>query len=493
MGLAHLVLVLLLAPPGATRLPAPDDAQENAARKALAAARADLNKGAWVALDGSLRDLTLHKPALVVEGLLDLLGKLPPSHLFLARRRLGGASTPEEFELLLGRDGLSGRDAVVQAQLLRALGEQLTKPLDWGPAAEELLGHRDANVRAEAVTALGRLRRRAALGAVLAAASDESARVRAQVPAALMRLAGSRTVGSIGGLLKDDSWRVRAAAARALGDVRTEAAATLIVEHIFVEDGRVREDLLASLTRLTGKNFALDLEAWQRWIDLRQGRPLVPAVPLVAQAPELAPRSGSTTASFYGVPTLSHRFLMITDLSGSMNFVDPGSYGDRPSGTRTRLDVTKLELARLIEGLAPPVEFSLLTFADGVKSWRPRLQLADDRNRKAAQREVDAYAADGRTNLYAAIEHALDITEAAVDSRSRRGPHAPDTIYLLSDGAPSLGELQDLRLLLEYVRERNRFLDLRFHCVALTTDRGSLAFLDALALDSGGKSTRPIR
>jgi hypothetical protein len=42
-----------------------------------------------------------------------------------------------------------------------------------------------------------------------------------------------------------------------------------------------------------------------------------------------------------------------------------------------------------------------------------------------------------------------------------------DTLFLLTDGAPSEGLIRDTDLLLQYVAERNRTLRLRIHCISL--------------------------
>ena len=99
---------------------------------------------------------------------------------------------------------------------------------------------------------------------------------------------------------------------------------------------------------------------------------------------------------------------------------------------------------------------------------------------RAALAEVGDYRADGNTNLFEALALAFDAAEAAIDSPLAR-PGDIDTLFLLSDGAPSIGKLQDTELLLAWVGERNRVLQLRIHCLSLTSEENCLLLLQQLA------------
>ncbi|MCB9897072.1 MAG: hypothetical protein H6825_03595, partial [Planctomycetes bacterium] len=66
------------------------------------------------------------------------------------------------------------------------------------------------------------------------------------------------------------------------------------------------------------------------------------------------------------------------------------------------------------------------------------------------------------------------------------------TVFFLSDGAPSAGEIRDPGLLLDLVTERNRELELRFHCVVLTNDLVGREFMTGLAARSGGQVVSPL-
>lgn len=397
-----------------------------------------------------------------------------------ARRILGGMSRPDSIKRLLKR-GLGHRNPVVRTQVLLALGEGRPADVDWVALAQQALDDNQAMVRAAAVGLLGRARAAGAVDRIVALASDENERVRCEVPGALARLAGGRALPVLKSLVKDPRWRVRLAAGRALADLRTQEAALALVDALEIEVGRLREDDVALLQRLTGRSLGLDAKAWRELFDappsdlFAQGD----AVALASLAP---PRYVTGEHRYYSISTTSLRFVMLTDLSGSMETPVklPGSESSEP-----RLTMTQRELERLLNSLSPRVNFDLLTFRDDAQAWHKTLVPADDRNRRSALTEVAGYGAAGATNIYAALTEVFDMAEAAMDSTVSR-PEDLDTVFMLSDGVATVGTVRDAKLLLQYVAERNRTLQLRIHCLSLTGEQSSRDFLQQLATLAGG-------
>lgn len=478
-------LAPVVAPAAAT------DTREEAARDALDNWDWALREQGLVLQHRTLRDLGAHDHPSVVAALLEYLPESEAALRPTLRRLLGSFAAPDSL-VALRDDGLGHRHAMVREHVALALGEGLPADADegasWGDALLPLLDDRHGEVRAAAVFALGRLRHAEAQAALLDATTDPSAAVRRQAAEALVRVVGNRAVNAIVPLLGDANWRVRSATARALGNVRTQAAAKALIARLELEQGRVREELLGSLSRLSGQNLGLNLDAWQRWLDL-SGKELVATLP---RESEREPGSTPSVARYYGVPTLSTRFVIITDLSGSMANVDPGGYRNLEGRGRSKLELTKDELTGLVRGLPSDVLFNLVTFADGVHSWQRQLVEASERNRARAQTEVDSWRAEGGTNLFAAIETTLDLAEEEWRGDRKAQGRAPDTVYLLTDGEPSAGAIDDMPLLLEYVKERNRELDVRFHCIALTSVRHPRDFLVGLARANGGTALTPL-
>lgn len=468
--------LLLLAP----AVPAGDAKLAKARCEALLAALDELPSPATLA---ALTSLATCDHPLAVDALLTVLAQGSPCFHAAARRVLSGYTSAESVERLVER-GLGHRNPGVRAQVLDALAEGRHPGVDWIGRAVAALGDDVAEVRAAAVTALGKGRRAGDLPAVVAAAGDPSERVRAATPAALVRLAPRRALPVLAELADDTRWRVRAAVIAAVVELRTREGTALLVGRLTREPGRLREDLQAALLRLTGHDYGVDPESWQAFLAqapddfLAQGD---------LRATGTAEPARQTVASYYGLSTHSQRLVMITDLSTSMETVDGGRY----AGTdRSRLERTRDELASFLDALTPEVAFNLVTFSDGVQAWERGLVPADDRRRTAALREVSRYACLGGTNLEAALSLVFDEADADLDTPRGNGP---DTVFLLTDGAPSLGALVDPSLLLAYAAERNRHLGLRFQCVSLATDSAAREFLAELATSTGGRSVTPGR
>lgn len=481
LGLVLLV-VLALAPALRAHTPA-DDATR--ARDAVDTVLESMRRGVDSEIRASLHDLAAHDHPSVVDLVLRLFDHEAPVWRPKLRSVLASFTSTASTERLLG-EGLGHRDEVVRAQTLLALGQGRPRDVDWITPAEAALDDPIASVRAAAVWALGRSRAAGRTGRILELAADDSERVRKEVPEALARLVGTRSLPLLRSLAGDPRWRVRLAVARALGVIKTPEAVEQLVDMLDVEAGRVREDVLLELRRMTGKNFGLDAGAWRRWLEIAPDDYLAAAdLSVLGPAPTMV-----STVKYYGLSTLSKRFVFITDLSGSMGTRDVARYSDSGGAARTRLDITTNELERLIEGLDPSHAFNLLTFTDDVDRWKRDLVRAEPNARKQAIREVLRYRADGATNVHAALVDVLDMAERALDAHAEVDD--PDTVFLLSDGAPSAGRIRDVDLLLDMVLERNRDLELRFHCIALTRDPISRDFLARLAAMTGGQYVNPL-
>ncbi|RKY22685.1 MAG: hypothetical protein DRQ55_00360 [Planctomycetota bacterium] len=478
-----LAALLLLTAPLQGREPDSGDASARAATRAFSDA---LARGLDATTLLTLRDLAAHDHPTSVDMLLDVLADASPSLRPSARRVLAAYQRPDSLERIQ-RQGLDHRDGEVRAQVLMALAAGRPPGVDWVGACYLALDDEYPEVRAVAISALGRAREQGALKHVIESVGDEAERVRAASAGALVRLAQRRALPLLDQLAEDSAWRVRLAVVRALRELKTRGGVELLVDMLAREPGRLREDVILSLVRLTGRNYGNHAKAWSAFL---------------AQAPDdylaegdaraMAPVAGSTqtVAKYYGLSSQSTRFAVVTDLSTSMDHVDEGRYKD--SARRSRLEVTQTELGKLLGGLDASVSVNLLTFSDGVEAWSSTLVPLDKRQRERALREVQGYRTRGGTNVFAALERVFDLAEASIDTPGQADA-APDTIFLLTDGAPSVGPMRDVELLLEYAAERNRRAALRFHCVILTKDRLAVSFLGQLAQASGGESVAVLK
>lgn len=122
----------------------------------------------------------------------------------------------------------------------------------------------------------------------------------------------------------------------------------------------------------------------------------------------------------FGVP--SGKVVFVIDLSGSMSCAFKLSTGQ----TFTRLDFVKHELAKTLTSFDESIEFNVLPYANKVIQWKAGLQKANKQNIQEAAQYVNQFSANGGTNAFEALAAAYNTPGV-------------QTIYFLTDGAPSVG------------------------------------------------------
>ena len=96
---------------------------------------------------------------------------------------------------------------------------------------------------------------------------------------------------------------------------------------------------------------------------------------------------------------------------------------------------------------------------------------------------VDGLEAVGGTNLFGALRTALEV--AGADGGDEFADPPIDTIFLLTDGRPSIGVTTDADAILEFVDDRNRSAGIVIHTIGLSGAQDAY-LLGELARRSGG-------
>ena len=297
---------------------------------------------------------------------------------------------------------------------------------------------------------------------------DASADDKPLPPPQTARLAVRAAISALG----RTTWRADMLLVRLLDDFRTvEAIPALIgVLERFrdhpeeVESGRLSGLLQFRvhelLVGMTGAVFPADDPASWRALWEREQDKLAVAP---QRAEQTAPKSGTSAQGFVGIPVEGTRVVFILDLSGSMEWpMDDG-------GARTRrLDYAKRELLKAIDDLAPNAMFNLVTFNgdDEAEAWSKELVVANKRNRQRFARFVDKLRPLGGTNLWSGMEKALGIKTLVYGNHYET---TVDEIFLLSDGAPSVGDVMDPVEILRLIQEINRFKEVRINTVFISS------------------------
>lgn len=291
--------------------------------------------------------------------------------------------------------------------------------------------------------------------------------------------------------LDHEAWIVQTAAARALAQLRVKRGIPAMIDRLGASKGRLTTDLREALRSLTGQEFRDNVELWTRWWD-EHGRDF--EVPTLAEVDEVASKIESEAGvTFFGINTSSQRVLFILDLSGSMNWStvsrdnpndDPGMPPDMPTGDEiSRLTAAKRDLRRALGGLRDEALFNLVLYASDVWTWQDKLIEMDDSRRGAVQDYVDALEAVGGTNIYGALKTGLELAGARPGDEWSE-PEI-DTIFLLTDGRPSVGVTLDPDEILDFVRELNANAGIVIHTIGLSGAQDAY-LLSKLAEQNGG-------
>jgi hypothetical protein len=273
--------------------------------------------------------------------------------------------------------------------------------------------------------------------------------------------------------LSDENWSTRLIALRALESRRDPMVLGPIIARMPQEQGRMAIEFGETLFRLTGQTFGPRASSWERWLASTPADEIeiVPEAELetIVAATEERKLRQISSAAFFGVRIESHRVLFILDVSGSMNEPMRAEYVGELG--RPRIDVAKEELAQAIQSLDAGALFNIAPFSGGVDSWLEEGVVgADDYSREDALVYIDRLGAAGGTNLYGSLEFAFDDPDV-------------DTIFILSDGEPSVGDIIDPQLIREAIAERNATRNVVINTIAFGAD---LQVLEWLAEDSGG-------
>jgi hypothetical protein len=212
-------------------------------------------------------------------------------------------------------------------------------------------------------------------------------------------------------------------------------------------------------------------------------------------APERKARGG---AQFYGIGTRSDRIVFVLDRSGSMRHPIPplepvsGATRDKRVPGGTKLEVAQNELASTIRKLDPGVKFAVVFYSHEVQAWRapPAMAPATPENKRKAIDWFLRLRPKGSTMIFDALDMALRYAKVG-GGKSATDPRGADTIFLLSDGAPTVAGTHELLrgpALDEAVRA---FLGANraFGCVVHTIGIGfehNRALMQRLAHETGG-------
>jgi hypothetical protein len=392
----------------------------------------------------------------------------------------GHASVEAQLGLLRACRAMPAELRVVA---VNALGKNPT--LETVPTLIELLRDVEPNVRIAAASAIGTAMQPHVDESIGKQATGSTLAQRDQAILKLQEL-----------LERDAIWQVRSAAAYALAVMRCKAVIPALIRGLEAELVR-KKDPWAMDVRLHRLLEGLTQQAVVRgsaapWKDFwaREGAAFTVQPKSAAGQP---PAVADQYEKFFNLEIESDRVLFVLDFSGSM--AEPITLKARttaaaPGQTTTKAALVVAELKKMIMSLPDGALVNLVVFSDDVRVWRqeggrPALVKIDDQARDDLLGSfLDGLRPSGATNLHGALDRALDFAGRALHDKYYSAGF--DTIYVISDGAPTAGAVTDKDEIRARVREANQLRRLTIHCVTFG-DQNDTAFLGGLATENGGR------
>jgi HEAT repeat protein len=383
---------------------------------------------------------------------------------------------------------------VALANAARVLG--LRGDAEAGPALVELLDHGHWLVRANAATALARIRPDGAGASMLARLRKEKApRTRIALIDALSDLRHGDALKEILVDLGASDWQVRVTAAHALGRLGLMEAVPDLVARLECDGGRVRAECRDALKRISRDDLGDKPGHWRDWWNRRKGRPAPPPPPEEPEVPGIPEEAHPTGTidpedpTYYGIRIVSERVGYVLDVSQSMSTVFRPTESlqkklRRAAAARPRLEFARDELIDSVSKLDPRAAFNIWTFHNVVVRWKKSPVIANAANRTRAVSFLGNLTVGKATNYYDALREVLGLPELGLPTP---GFHpTPDTVFFLTDGEPTVGDITDADELLAWFAEENRYARLRCHIIAFGDKNLNFDLLAGMAKESGG-------
>ena len=297
-------------------------------------------------------------------------------------------------------------------------------------------------------------------------------------------------------LVRDTIWQVRSAAAYSLAIQRCKAAIPAIIRGLEAELARKKDPwamdlrLHKLLEGLTGQTVARGAIApWQAfWA--KEGPTFV--VRPATKPGEEKPKA-DRYEKFFDLEVESDRVLFVVDFSGSMQepiTLRTGTTGAKAGQTMTKSALVVSELKKLIMSLPDGALVNIVVFSDEVRIWRSEnnrptlVKMNDEARDDLLGTFLDSLRPAGPTNLHDALARALDFGGRALHDKYYAAGF--DTLYVISDGAPTAGACTDKDEIRRRVRETNNLRKIAINCITFG-EQNDVEFLGKMAAENGGR------
>ena len=408
---------------------------------------------------------------------------------------------PEVLAWLRG-EGYKRAGKLARAALLRAFGARGDK--EAIPLCREALADSFWVVRANAARSLGQLGdldSKKALADMAATAANPKLRMAAMDALGLFGAEAADTIKVWESNLMSPAWQVKVATCDAFRAIGSTNAMDMLIGRLDSEGGRVQDEIHDALKKLSGNDRDMTREEWNTWwthvkkfgdIEKKSKEELEKE-----GAPAAPPTGGGTSArptikrpTYYGIKVYARTVGYVLDVSDSMKTgfeVSPdweARLGHALTG-KTKIAVAKQEIEFAIRDMDPRTRLNLYFFNSEVRAWQTAPVAAGTmgENAIAAVQNIDCKL---QTNYYDALRMVLGLDDGK-DPWGIPFCDTPDTLFFLTDGTPTEGEITKTDEIRTWFREQNRFARLKLHVITMGSMGVELEFLPAFAAENGGQ------
>lgn len=399
----------------------------------------------------------------------------------------------------------------IERHAASALGRLKSKAaIDW--MVKTGMKHKSWRVRSEVAFALGKTKKNRARNPLVKALKDKHPAVRSMAVDGLAALGLKASVADIKALLTDKAWQVKVASIEALVKLDGITAVGDLVKRLPQETGRLLSETDKALQKLTGQSFKGDAALWKTWYEANKAA-------LDGGTYKRPKSSPSTTVErpvknkFFSINVDSGRVLFVMDYSKSMRraFDRPQKKTDKRVATgskskkkldpesvsvpgETRIAEAKEQALKTMYGFPKEAQFNVVIYHFGVELLSPKMLAATPRGVKYMENKVLNEELGLGTNVFDALDLAYDLSGTYKFDKNYKAPI--DTIYFLSDGAPTSGRFANPRKILESLKHWNRTRKIRIHTILIRApaepgrgrgERRAIRFMRNLASATGGQ------
>ncbi|MCA8950902.1 MAG: HEAT repeat domain-containing protein [Planctomycetes bacterium] len=422
-----------------------------------------------------------------------LLNMLSTPGIRAAKQNQDQLDAAAVLRVLAGHKSLEAR-----AELLRACHTMPTElrvravnamaadaTIELVPTLIELLRDSEPNVRIAACNAIGTAMQPHVDETLGLQPTAETLAVRDQAIAALAKVAE-----------RDRVWQARSAAAFGLAIMRCKPVIPALIGALDKELGRTKDPwamdvrLHKLLEGLTGQSVVRgSIKPWREFWK-REGASF--RVAKAAKPGEERAKS-NRYEKFFDLEIESDRVLFVIDFSGSM--VEPITLQQTATGAPAGKELTKAqlvvqELKKMIMSFPDGAMLNIIVFSDDIRIWRSEagrptlVKIDDDARDDLLGSFLDGLRPAGPTNLHDALALALDFGGRGLFDKYYAA--AFDTLYVISDGAPSAGPVIDKEEIRRLVREANNLRKITINCITMG-QQNDTEFLREMAEENGGR------